>query len=200
MRNRNVNRRQFLANTTRLAGAGWLATNAPLLLAAGHAAAEQHEEGAAWSNMTPAEAAALAALADQVIPPDDLPGAAEIGVVRFIDNVLGGFLADSGPILKQGVRDLDRRAAEVFAGSDGFSSLSFEQQTDIVRQVEESEFFEEMIFLTHCGMFAMPSWGGNRNKAGWALLGFEDIHAWQPPFGHYDALATAKGGDDHVDG
>ncbi len=48
-----------------------------------------------------------------------------------------------------------------------------------------------MIFLTHCGMFAMPSRGGNRDRSGWALLGFDNQHAWQPPFGYYDALADA---------
>jgi hypothetical protein len=44
-------------------------------------------------------------------------------------------------------------------------------------------------------MFAMPSWGGNRERAGWALLGFDNRHAWQPPFGYYDALAMAEEGD-----
>ena len=37
-----------------------------------------------------------------------------------------------------------------------------------------------MRMLTLCGMFALPSWGGNRDEAGWKLLGFEDRHAWQP--------------------
>jgi hypothetical protein len=36
-------------------------------------------------------------------------------------------------------------------------------------------------------MFAMPAWGGNRDGAGWALLGFDSRHVWQPPFGYYDA-------------
>jgi hypothetical protein len=35
-------------------------------------------------------------------------------------------------------------------------------------------------------MFAMPSYGGNRDKLGWALIGFQDRHSWQPPFGYYD--------------
>jgi hypothetical protein len=53
-----------------------------------------------------------------------------------------------------------------------------------------------MIFLTHCGMFAMPSWGGNKDLAGWNLIGFDSRHAWQPPFGFYDARATAEEGGD----
>ncbi len=43
------------------------------------------------------------------------------------------------------------------------------------------------------GMFAMPSYGGNRDHVGWSLLGFPHQHAWQPPFGHYDAQES---GDD----
>ncbi len=35
-------------------------------------------------------------------------------------------------------------------------------------------------------MFALPSYGGNRDKAGWHLIGFDDRHFWQPPFGYYD--------------
>ena len=50
-----------------------------------------------------------------------------------------------------------------------------------------------MRMLTLCGMFALPSWGGNRDEAGWKLLGFEDRHAWQPPFGFYDAEARELG-------
>jgi hypothetical protein len=35
-------------------------------------------------------------------------------------------------------------------------------------------------------MFALPGYGGNRDAAGWKLIGFEDRHVFQPPFGHYD--------------
>jgi hypothetical protein len=37
------------------------------------------------------------------------------------------------------------------------------------------------------GLLALPSYGGNADKLGWKLVGFVDQHAWQPPFGHYDA-------------
>jgi hypothetical protein len=35
-------------------------------------------------------------------------------------------------------------------------------------------------------MFADPAYGGNSDKVGWKLIGFEDRFAWQPPFGEYD--------------
>jgi gluconate 2-dehydrogenase gamma chain len=132
---------------------------------------------------------------DQIIPPDDLPGAAEIGVVHFIDQAMGGFAADQAGLLQEGLADLDRRARAAVAGSQGFADLAFDQQTAMLQEIDTTPFFEQMIFLTHCGMFAMPSWGGNRERAGWALLGFDNRHAWQPPFGYYDAQAMAEEGD-----
>ena len=195
MENNKNDRRAFLAAAGTMAGAGWLALNAPLLLAAGHEAAQRHAANASFEHLDAAEAAGLAALVDQVIPPDDLPGAAEAGVVHFIDRALGGFMADTAPMLKQGLADLDRRAAALPDGAQRFVGLTFGQQTTLLRDIEDGEFFETVIFLTHCGMFAMPHWGGNRDKAGWKLIGFDDRHAWQPPFGHYDAQAAAQGVD-----
>ena len=32
----------------------------------------------------------------------------------------------------------------------------------------------------------MPAYGGNRDGVGWKLIGFEDRHVFQPPFGYYD--------------
>ena len=186
-------RRAFLAGSGRLAGAGWLALNLPLLLVAGQAAAAQAETGAAWANISAREAAALAALADQIIPPDDLPGAAEIGVVQFIDQALGGFMSGESAVLREGLADLDRRALTALADSGGFAGLSFAQQTAVLGDIENSAFFGLMIFLTQCGLFALPAWGGNRDRLGWALLGFDSRHVWQPPFGYYDAAKHGAG-------
>jgi hypothetical protein len=35
-------------------------------------------------------------------------------------------------------------------------------------------------------MFSLPSYGGNRGGVGWKLIGFEDAHVFQAPFGYYD--------------
>jgi gluconate 2-dehydrogenase gamma chain len=191
LKNLKSSRRNFLSETGKIAGAGWLAMNTPLLLAAGHAAEAQMAAHEGWINMTPEQAMAFAAVVDQIIPPDDMPGASDAGVVYFIDNVLGGFMAGASPMLMQALADLDAAAIEAFPGSTGFAALEFDQQTGLLQLIETTPYFNTMIFLTHCGMFAMPSWGGNRDGSGWALLGFDSRHAWQPPFGYYDALADA---------
>lgn len=189
MKNHGNDRRSFLVESARLAGVGWLALNTPMLLAAGSAAHERRAAGSGWINMSPGEAAAFAAVADQVIPPDHTPGASEIGVVHFIDQALGGFMAGQAATLKAGLADLDRLAREAHGASGGFAGLAFDRQTELLRGIEDTPFFNLMIFLTHCGMFALPSWGGNRDLGGWALLGFDSRHAWQAPYGYYDAQA-----------
>ena len=186
-------RRRFLAEAGKLAGAGWLSLNAPMLLAAGEAAAKQKAAGQGWVNMSVAQARGFGAVADQIIPPDDMPGASDAGVVYFIDNALGGFAAGMSGTLKTGLQVLNSKTLAEYGEDDGFAALPFDRQTSIIRTVEDRPFFQMMIFLTHCGMFAMPSWGGNRDKSGWNLLGFENLHAWQPPFGFYDAEARRRG-------
>ena len=49
------------------------------------------------------------------------------------------------------------------------------------------EWFGMIKGLSVAGMFAMPSRGGNRNKAGWKLIGFKDQFSWKAPYGWYDA-------------
>lgn len=187
-------RRQFLSATGQMVSGGWLALNAPLLMAASQAAEEQRARGAAWENLTQAEAAVCTAVVDQIIPPDDLPGASEAGVVYFIDQVMGGFMADAAPMLREGLAGLDAMAVSQYPGAAGFAGLAFAQQTAILESVETTPFFETMIFLTHCGLFANPRWGGNREQMGWNLIGFDSRHAWQPPFGYYDAQFDKSGG------
>ena len=68
-----------------------------------------------------------------------------------------------------------------------FADLSFDDQTAYLKHVEHTSFFGGMRFLTVLGLLALPSYGGNADKLGWKLVGFVDQHAWQPPFGHYDA-------------
>jgi hypothetical protein len=38
------------------------------------------------------------------------------------------------------------------------------------------------------GMFIDPIHGGNFNKVGWKMIGFEDRYSWTPPFGYYDRV------------
>ena len=91
------------------------------------------------------------------------------------------------PIL-EGLQQINDR----LAGGVRFADLDWYQQTAILRERESSAMFGMLHFLTVAGMFALPSYGGNRDQLGWALLGFESHHAWQPPFGFYDGQEAGE--------
>lgn len=183
MSNESGSRRQFLLNSANLVGGGWLATQGTFVWAAAETAAKAMEAQSAWVHFSPDQALTLGALVDQIFPPDDLPGASELGAVYFIDAASGGFMSNSKEMLKLGLADLDERAG----GSGIFHQVAFEQQTEVVRQIETSPFFGAVHFMTLCGLFALPSYGGNVNSLAWKMIGFETRHVWQPPFGYYDA-------------
>lgn len=151
--------------------------------------------GGSYDNISSQEAIELGAIADQIIPADETPGATEIGVVFFIDAALGGFMAQAGPQLRQGLEDICQRAITSHPQIEQYSDLSFAQQTDILKQIENTPFFATVYFLTLSGMFCLPEYGGNRGNAGWDLLGFEHRHVWQAPFGYYDAAVLEAGGE-----
>ena len=182
MKHVDAGRREFIAG----AGAAWLASMLPMIHQAAEAAVTQREEDRGFAHLDAQVARDLEAVAEQIFPDDETPGARQAGVIWFIDAALGGFQQSlKDPILGK----LDEINKALPAGVR-FADLDWEKQTDILRHHESSREFGMLQFLTIAGMFALPSYGGNRDKLGWTLLGFENRHVWQPPFGYYDAPGT----------
>ena len=167
----------------------WLAlaaTSAAVLAAQQHAhQAVNSSEPPPFSVLTPHEAMELGAMANQIIPSDETPGAREAGVVYFIDRALATFDGDKRAIYTQGLAEAERKRAEMFP-SMSFADLRPEQQIQLLHAIEKTDFFELLRTHTIMGYFGNPSYGGNRNKAGWKLIGFDDRHQFEPPFGYYD--------------
>ena len=90
-------RRVFLKSGGSAISAAWLAVNTPLILTACQSAQTKTETQASYENITAEEAVELGAVVDQIIPPDESPGATETGVVYFSDVALGGFMAGAAP-------------------------------------------------------------------------------------------------------
>ncbi len=196
-------RRSFLKTGSKALGATWLAVNMPLVVSAAETAAKNQQAGADYKNLSAQEAVELGAWANQIIPPDETPGASEIGVVYFMDVALGSFMSDAAPTLRQGLDEFQQKVKSAYPQSTRFSELSFEQQTEMLKSVEDTPLFGMLYFMTLCGMFCLPSYGGNRKNAGWELIGFDHRHVWQPPFGYYDAAihgdaAVAGGEHEHA--
>lgn len=184
-------RRDFLWTGASGVSAAWLATALPAIASAACDAADRAREGGPPRVLTPEEAVELEAIAARIIPGDASdPGAREAGVVHFIDRAFETFMAGGEADAREGLAALERRAREAYPEAERFSELTPDRQDELLREIESEPFFARMRFLTVVGMFAMPSYGGNRDESGWRLLGFVNRGSWGPPFGHYDEEAS----------
>jgi len=139
-----------------------------------------------YTTLSPADAADVEALTSQIVPSDDTPGAREAGVTYFIDRAMGSFFAHWRPGFMAGLAQFQAAVRAAHPQAASFAALAAEQQIAFLHTVDTTPFFEQARLLTMCGMFTNPSYGGNRDKAGWSLLGFEDRHIFEAPFGYYD--------------
>lgn len=189
MKELDFTRRDFLFQLSGAAGAAWLAANWPAI-----AAAQEHAHRAAQATVppkleffTPEQAVEVEAMAAQIIPTDDTPGAREARVIYFMDRALMTFDQDKKEPYTKGLELLAAKTKELFPGAAKFSALGPEQQIAVLKAIEKEPFFGLVRAHTVMGFLSDPSRGGNAGKAGWQVMGFEDRFVWKPPFGHYDA-------------
>ena len=152
-----------------------------------HAAAAAGSTATSFETLAAGDAAEIAAIAAQIIPSTGGPGAREAGVIYFIDRALSTFARDEREAYRKGMAELQAKRKELFPESATIAGLSAQQQMELIRAIESSSFFELLRTHTVMGYLGNPSYGGNREKAGWRQIGFDDRMAWQPPFGYYDA-------------
>ncbi len=185
-------RRWFLQQFARVAGGVCATACWPNVYATGTAAAAA-DQAAPLKHLSAIQARELGAVAEQIVPRTKTPGATDAGVVYFFDQSLEGFISAPATAARDGVEGFTRTLREAHPAYEYFSQLPFDVQTGFLTSQERTGFFQTVRFLTLLGLFAMPAYGGNRNHAGWEILGFEHRHVWQPPFGYYDAaLARAQ--------
>ncbi|MBZ5544986.1 MAG: gluconate 2-dehydrogenase subunit 3 family protein [Acidobacteriia bacterium] len=186
---RKLMRREFLHRCAICAGVIAL----PPAWARLAAAATQHGAHAATSAtpapgplefkyLTPAQVAAIEAIAEQIIPADEDPGAKWAGVVHYIDLGLAGDLKEYRPVYEAGLKRLAALTAEV--SKESFPELDFATQTKVLERLEGDdalegsgasgrEFFQLVRRHTVEGFFGDPKYGGNRETIGWKILKFE---------------------------
>lgn len=133
-------------------------------------------------------------IAAQIIPDDGTPGAREAGVIWFIDGALAGYDRDKQDLYRKGLAAAQARRLELFPASTSIAGLSAAQQIELLKSVEKSEFFAQVRVHSVLGFLGHPKYGGNRDMAGWKVIGFEHRMAYQPPFGYYDAEASRGAG------
>jgi hypothetical protein len=189
MSTKRKSRRSFLADSVAGLNAAWVAANWPGILAAQEHVRQATESGQLpkLTVFTAAQAAEIESVTVQIIPKDETPGAREAHCVYFIDRALSTFARDSQPAYVQGLRDLQAKVGQLYPGSAKFSALTSEQQIKTLTELEKTPFFNLVWTHTVIGFFARPEHGGNYNKIGWKLIGYDDSLNHKPPFGYYDA-------------
>ncbi|HUN61644.1 MAG TPA: gluconate 2-dehydrogenase subunit 3 family protein [Candidatus Sulfotelmatobacter sp.] len=204
MKNPQEDRRNFLLQVGGVAGAAWMNVQWPAIVAAAdhaHQAANAKTPGK-FEVFTQEQARQVEAVAAQIIPTDDSPGAREAGVVYFIDRALKTFASAAVPVYEKGIAHLNQLTAENYAEVKSFADASAEQQGVVLQKLVEEEsgnggyewpgtgssrdFFETIRLHTIWGFLADPSAGGNRDYVGWKAVGRDPEFMFSAPFGYYD--------------
>ncbi len=179
----STTRRTFLVRA--LVGAGALAgveqppnaeaQNTPPTQA--HTNAERH--GAFFNHD---DSATIAAFAERLMPgAPGKPGAHDAGVLNYIDLALAGAYADLQDFYRRGLAQLDAYCRKTY--HEPFVRLEAARQDEVITALEAGnatefawptpqEFFNTVRTHTMEGMFADPIYGGNKDYAGWRLVGF----------------------------
>jgi gluconate 2-dehydrogenase gamma chain len=170
-------RRNFLLKSFSASSAAWLMANWPAQVAAQEAAQKLGN----FTFFTRPQAAEIDAMAAQIYPTTDTPGAREAQVVYFIDLALMTFAADRQAIYTKGFDELALKT-----GRRPLGSLPVTEQLAILTGIETTPFFRNVRDHTIMGMFSAPQHGGNFGKLGWKQIGFDDSLNFRAPFGAYD--------------
>src|SRR6185369_17775265 len=162
----DVSRRMFLITSLTGVSSAWLALRLPEIVAAQEHAHHAAEASAPtkFEYLTPEQAAEIEAVAAQIIPTDDTPGAREARVVYFIDRALTTFDKDKQPEYVKGLKALQAAQKKAFKKSDKFSSLTSDQQIAVLKKIEKTQFLNLVRLHTIMGFVCDPSYGGNYNK------------------------------------
>lgn len=187
-----MRRRSFIGRSGVLVAGSWISMSLPTVMMTATAASKARAEGGDFKTLTATEASELAAIAGQIVPSGDTPGAAEAGVIYFMDAVLTSSKSDALEPVRAGLASLQAESQNRF-GIKSFAGLDDAQKVELLTGIEDTPFFATLRFLTLAGLFTDPSYGGNRDQVGWKLIGFDTPHHSQPPFGYYDADYAKKG-------
>ena len=126
--------------------------------------------------LTAEQAAVLEAALTRLIPADELgPSAVGAGVAQYIQAALEGWHRLHADTYAAGLASLAQLALATH-GRD-FAQCGDAERDELLAQLERDEatgaFFELLRAHAIEGMFGDPRWGGNGERAGWQLLGYE---------------------------
>jgi gluconate 2-dehydrogenase gamma chain len=137
------------------------------------------------------DSATVAAFAERIMPgAPGKPGATDAGVLNYIDLALAGAYADQQDFYRRGLAALNRYCLATYNAP--FVKLDPAKQDAVITALEDGKatgftwpsaqaFFTTVRMHTMEGMFADPVYGGNKDFAGWILVGFPGAQALFSP-------------------
>ena len=138
-------------------------------------------------------AATIAAFTERLMPgAPGKPGARDCGVLNYIDLALAGAYSDLQDFYRRGLSSLEGYCRNTY--KESFVRLDPARQDAVITALEQGKatgftwptaqaFFNTVRTHTMEGMFADPIYGGNKDFAGWRLIGFPGA---QPAFSAAD--------------
>lgn len=177
---REISRRDLLKR----AGLVGVAAAVPAGAVTAGSAAPRPREREQLEALTAAEADALEAVVERLVPSDDDGlGAAEARAARYIDRALAGELRELLPSYSANLAALDAHAQATLG--ERFADLAEADRDAVLAALERNQvagfvpsssaFFETVREHTLQGTFGDPFHGGNEDFVGWDLLGFPGI-------------------------
>ncbi len=173
---KRLSRREFFARTAIYGGSVLIGLHLPHTLRAARASSEP-------AVLLPEQWKTVEAITARIIPTDDDPGAIEAGCVNFVDKALAHEDEALRPEYEAGLRGID--AVSKLRFGKPFVELDPGQQDAILVALESGradgwptgevgpdQFFETVRKHTIWGFLADPRYGGNRDFAGWKLVGY----------------------------
>ncbi|MBK6402607.1 MAG: gluconate 2-dehydrogenase subunit 3 family protein [Rhodocyclaceae bacterium] len=134
------------------------------------------------ASLARAEWRCVEAICAEIIPTDRDPGAAEAGCANFIDKALAAEDAQALPLYREALAAID--ALCVDAHGHAFADLDGAWRQRVLTAMEQGtltgwtaqmaraqDFFATIRFHALLGFIADPKYGGNRDYAGWKLMG-----------------------------
>src|SRR5690348_16813228 len=137
------------------------------------------------------DAATVAAFAERLMPgAPGKPGARDAAVLNYIDLALAGAYAELQEFYRRGLAQLDAYCRATYR--EAFVRLNGDRQDEVIAALEQGKatgftwpdaraFFEMVRTHTIEGLFADPVYGGNKDFAGWRLVGFPGGQAVYTP-------------------
>lgn len=128
------------------------------------------------------DAATIAAFTERLMPgAPGMPGARDADVLNYIDLALAGAYEDQQDFYRRGLAQLEAFCQANYKIS--FVRLDTARQDAVISALEEGKaqgfayptaqaFFNTLRTHTIEGMFSDPVYGGNKDFAGWKLVGF----------------------------